>query len=464
MTRPKQILFLVSEFTYVRNYLRSGALDSVLAAHDVRFALADEVAQGEHPLAEPQIAGTFEYTPKQVKLQAEIFQILAWRHRQKSRTFFYRWLRQSNWNLVVRQRSQLARIRALLAWIAGILTQRSLLVGPVLGNRFLFKLSLSLMTRRRQPNEALSAIIEKEQWDLIAIPSAGFEPATFDAIRVAKSKKIPSLVLIDNWDNLVSKTVLWPRPDHIGVWGEQAEKQAIRVQGFEKQAVSQIGTPRFDQYFTARDSFTALRGDYILFVGSAMPFDELGALHKIEKALEELGFEDVPIIYRPHPWQQKRAVNSIFDENDFRVTVLDTQIAAAKRRRLQQSSTDTRFQPDLSYYPDLFRNSRIVIGPLTTMLLEASICVRPVIGLSYDDGHHFTTSVKYFSHFDGMETVPGFQFCEDRKLLGRHLQEALGQPDINLDDLDAALSQFLVIDERSYPERLLELINNSPRN
>jgi len=464
MTSPKQILFLVSEFTYVRNYLRTGALDSVLANHNVRFALAEEVSEGDHPLADPQIVGTFKYTPKQVRLQAEIFQILAWRHRKKSRTFFYRWLRQSNWNLVVRQLSLLARFRALLAWSAGILTQRSLFIGPILGNRFLFKLSFSVLTRRRQPNEGLSAIIEQGNWDLIAIPSAGFEPATFDAIRVAKSKKIPTLALIDNWDNLVSKTVFSPKPDQIGVWGEQAEKQAIEVQGFEKQAISLIGTPRFDQYFIARDSFTAVRGDYILFVGSAMPFDELGALHSIENALEELGLETVPIVYRPHPWQQKRLVNSVFNESDFRVTVLDTQIAAAKRQLVQQSSTDTRFQPDLSHYPDLFRNSRIVIGPLTTMLLEASICVRPVIGLSYDDGYHFTTSLKYFSHFDGMESVPGFQFCDTKDRLRHCLQKGLGQPAINPELLDAGLSQFLVIEQRPYPERLLELVNHSLRN
>ena len=464
MTSPKKILFLVSEFTYVRNYLRTGALDSVRANHNVRFALAEEVSHGDHPLTDAEIAGTFKYTPEQVRLQAEIFQILAWRHRKKSRTFFYRWLRQSNWNFVVRQLSPWARFRALIGWSAGVLTQRSLFIGPVLGNRFLFKLSFSLLTKRRKPNEALSAIIEQEKWDLIAIPSAGFEPATFDAIRVAKSKKIPTLALIDNWDNLVSKTVFSPKPDRIGVWGKQAEKQAIEVQGFEKQAISRIGTPRFDQYFIARDSFTEVRGDYILFVGSAMPFDELGAIHSIERVLEELGLETVPIVYRPHPWQQKRLVNSTFDESDFRVTVLDTQIATAKLRGLQQSSTDTRFQPELSYYPDLFRNSLMVIGPLTTMLLEASICVRPVIGLSYDDGYHFTTSLRYFSHFDGMESVPSFQFCDKKELLGQHLQQGLDQPLINPGVLDAALSQFLVIEQRSYAERLLELVNNSLRN
>ena len=344
------------------------------------------------------------------------------------------------------------------------MTNRALFIGPLLGNRFLFKLGIALLMRKHHPQDELKALVQGEDWDLIAIPSAGFEPATFDAISVAKLMKIPTLALIDNWDNLVSKTIFRPKPTHIGVWGEQAKKQAIEVQGFEADEISTIGTPRFDQYFSARNSFVGAQGDYVLFVGSAMPFDELGALHLLEEELASIGLDMVPIVYRPHPWQQKRLVNSSFDEGDFRNTVLDRQIASAKHRGLQESSTDTSFQPDLSYYPNLFRNARVVIGPLTTMLLEASLCVRPVIGLSYDDGHHFTTSLAYFSHFDGMELVPGFQFCDSKEHLGTLLREALKRPPINPDQLEAALSQFLLIEQRSYPDRLLELVNKTIKN
>lgn len=453
----KKILFLISEFTYVRNYLFTDALSLLMRHHEVKFAVSKDILEETLPLSNSQVIGTFEYRPREVKLQSEIFQILAWRHRKKSRTFFYRWLRQTNWNNVERQSSRMAKLWALATWVVGVLSRRTHFIGPLLGNKLAFRFGLPLLISRHDPNNQLREIIDSEHWDLIAIPTAAFEPATFDALYIAKKKKIPTLALIDNWDNLVSKTVFWTKPDKLGVWGRQAIRHAIEVQGFSEGDISAIGTPRFDQYFSGRKALAKERGEYVLFVGSAMPFDEITALHLLESELMLLGLESLPIIYRPHPWQQKRMVPSIFKQDDFRNTFLDDQILSAQRKGLQKSPTDTRFQPNLSHYPGLFQRARIVIGPLTTMLLEASICLRPVIGISYDDGAHFTTSVEYFSHFQGMESVPGFQFCERQESLGTCLQNALNQPPIDMEDLDSALSEFLVIDERTYPERLLNL-------
>lgn len=459
MNSRKKILTIISEQTYIRNYLATDALQELSATHDLKFALINDIRPEDHPLAKAQIVGSFSYSPESVARHNKIFQVLAWRHRKKSRTFFYRWLRQSNWNSVARKKSSWAKVGAFLRWVAGLISDHSLLIGPVLGSKFLINWSLKIMDARNQPNAELAGIIESQSWDLIVIPSAGFEPSTFDAIRLARRIGIPTLALIDNWDNLVSKTIFWHKPDHIGVWGKQAQEQALLVQGFEANRIHLIGTPRFDEYYLMRKSFAESRGDYLLFVGSAMPFDELGALHSIEQELQSAGFSDMKIVYRPHPWQQKRNVKSSFDESEFRITVLDPQIAEAKRLGIQRSPTDTRFQPELSYYPTLFQGARIVVGPLTTMLLEASLCLRPVIGLSYDDGNHFTTTVKYFTHFDGMERVPGFQFCSTKNELGTLIVDGLHLPQIDGEAMDRSMEQFLVPNENPYPARLTNLVN-----
>jgi hypothetical protein len=284
-------------------------------------------------------------------------------------------------------------------------------------------------------------------------------------VSLGQELSVPTLCLIDNWDNLSSKTVFWKKPDHLGVWGPQAQSLAHTIHGFVPDQVHLIGTPRFDSYFEARTStgFTTPHDfPYALYVGSAMPFDDIGTLKILEKILIES--ENLPpdfrLIYRPHPWQHKRNVDARFTAEDFSRVILDPQFDEAQRAGAVRGTNDPSFQPDLDYYPGLLLSSRCVVGPLTTMLLEASLCLKPVVALSYFDGYHANTSQRYFSHFDGMEKVPGFVFCNDKETLTTLISQALEVGAINPAASDDQTSYFLYRDERSYPDRLEALVRH----
>ena len=128
--------------------------------------------------------------------------------------------------------------------------------------------------------------------------------------------------------------------------------------------------------------------------------------------------------------------------------------------RTKKASEDTSFQPTLSYYPELFRNARLVVGPLTTMLFEASLCLRPVVALAYPDGFHFNTSVKYFTHFDGMDSVPGFRFCHDSDQLAIALSSGLRDFTFAAESVDSAAREFLFISPDPYAMRLKNLVES----
>jgi hypothetical protein len=94
------------------------------------------------------------------------------------------------------------------------------------------------------------------------------------------------------------------------------------------------------------------------------------------------------------------------------------------------------------------------------MLLEASLCLKPVVALSYFDGYHANTSQRYFSHFDGMERVPGFVFCNGKEALTTLVSQALEVGAINPAASDDQTSYFLYRDEHSYPDRLEALVRD----
>ena len=459
-----KVLIAISSDIYVRNYLRTDALHNILQNHecniigDGNLDLKDEVS--DHP----NFLSFYTIDERIERKHQLLFNLMMWRYRHRSPTFLYRWMRNSNWHLIERHRGFLRFLISLLRWMISATGNPKGLRIPVLGSKALFPVVSRTVNFQLKISSSLQKIVADGTFDAIIFPSAAFDSASADLIILGAKNSIPTLCLIDNWDNLSSKTVFWRKPSHLGVWGEQAKTQAISIHGFAERQIHLIGTPRFDSYFKARtipSIPSPYTFPYILFVGSAMPFDELRALRDIETILGSSPRfpKHMRVIYRPHPWQQKRNTKSNFVESRYARTILDTQIAEAYSSGVKPETTVPGFQPDLNYYPSLLKNASLVVGPLTTMLLEASLCLRPVVALSYNDGHHANTTRRYFSHFDGMEKVPGFSFCEERGALASQLELAMRTPAIRATDSDPKTQFFLFQSNVSYPSRLASLVD-----
>jgi hypothetical protein len=461
-TKPT-LLVVITDDMYVRNYATSGAFDQLTEEYDLEFVLSSDVTLREALSALGILVGEFTMSQAQAQLHHFHFQLLMWRFRKKSKTFFYRWLRNTNWSLIRRDGPAATRIISLFRWFLGAVANPSGFQIPILANVVTFPIIARLVRAQLVTNPELVRLAQQKPYGAILFPSSAFEPATVDLVRIGKQYGIPTLCLIDNWDNLTSKTVFWEKPDHIGVWGTQAREQALRIHEFPTHGVHIIGTPRFDSYFMEPLSKSQNQNyafPYILFVGSAMPFDEIAALKKLDEWLELSSevTQDIKIVYRPHPWQQKRNVSAVFRGSDYSHTILDTQISEALSDGVELTSRSSAFQPNLSYYPDLLKGAACVVGPLTTMLLEATLCLRPTIGLSYFDGNHANTSKRYFSHFEGMERVPGFHFCESEPELIPTVSAALKMGRPSLATSRAATDYFVSSSPGTYSERLCALV------
>lgn len=462
-----RVLFVLSDDGYVRNYLRTNALLALRRTADVDVVAESHLALIDDVTQDSGFAGTFTLDKAMAKRHQLFFEMLMWRYRGRSRTFLYRWMRIANWDLIRTSEGPLRLITSAVRWALGSATNIRALRSPLLGNAIVFPLVAPLVHRSLTPNPGLSELMKSGNYDMVMFPSSAHEASGSDVIRLGKSLGIPTLALIDNWDNLSSKTVLWDKPTHLAVWGEQTKRQAIKIHGCDETSVHLIGTPRFDSYLapqkeTPQSPGLALPAHYVLFVGSAMPFDEISALRALEDALTAAHVDPATlrIIYRPHPWQQRRRIPQDFMPEDFTYTELDPQMVGGLDTGSRSAANNTGFQPDLAYYPRLLSNARVVVGPLTTMLFEAALCHRPVLAMAYSDGHHFTTSRRYFSHFDGLERVPGFVFCDTRDTVASTLSDLLEYPDINAEASDQVTQFFLYRDDRTYSQRLADLVSS----
>lgn len=460
----KKALIVITADNYIRNYLRTDAFTELYKVVDCDFIADARIKNTTDLEAMPGFRGYYSISDRDRALHDFHFSLMMWRYRRRSKTFTYRWLRNSGWHRVNRTGSYAKRFVSFFSWFIGSIRNPHGLRIPLLGNAVLFPIVAGILRKRLTVNPEIELFFQQKPYDVAIFPSAAFDAATVDTIRLGKRERIPTLCLIDNWDNLTSKTVFWKLPDFIGVWGNQAKEQAVRIHGFHPEQAVPIGTPRFNTYFESRKHKLKSHYSfpYILFVGSAMPFDELGALHRLERIILQSadGQPDLRIVYRPHPWQQKRLVNAVFEENDFEIVVLDSQIKEAYQDGVVPEKTDEKFQPALDYYPALLTNAALVVGPLTTMLLEAALALRPVVGLSYFDGHHANTGLRYFSHFKGTESIPGFTICESEDSLSASVVNALSAGVISETESDAATRYFIFQDSRSYSRRLADLVSD----
>lgn len=463
--RDLKILIAINADIYVRNYLRTNALDELLKNHDCDFIANSSISLRQEVEQIPTFRGFYANDARTDGAHKLLFNLMMWKNRKKSRTFLFRWMRNSQWPSFSAEDTWYSRTNKFLRWaLSASLNPNGLLI-PILANPLFFGSATWLLKRTLLINPTIEQLVRGQRYDLIVFPSAAYDSPTIDLIRLGKKLNYPTLCLIDNWDNLTSKTVFWIRPDFLGVWGEQSAQHAIEIHSFRPERVFAIGTPRFDVYLSQRPTTrnpSPYPFPYVLFAGSAMPFDEIRALQEIESAITgPPGFDTaLKIVYRPHPWRQKHNSETTFDNSKLERTVIDNQISRARDSESDGDSAGS-FQPDLDYYPGLLRNALVVIGPLTTMLFEAALCMRPVIALSYNDGLNAHTSRRYFKHFDGTEKIPGFTFCNQMGDLSPLLSEQLTAPPIGEEESLAATSFFLQRPVGSYGAELLKLVSTA---
>ena len=174
---------------------------------------------------------------------------------------------------------------------------------------FIYKLGLGNFLShflQKKENKELSKLLKDNGIDILVIPSGGAEAEMHYALESCKICSVKSVLIIDNWDNLSSKSVLIHKPNRMMVWGAQMADHAREIQGMNYQQIYEIGCSRFETYYKNTDNYKKINDPYILFVGMACQFDEKRILQQIDNeiSLNKKLPENLKILYRPHPWQK----------------------------------------------------------------------------------------------------------------------------------------------------------------
>ena len=402
----------------------------------------------------------YTFDQRHEKFHYQYLKILSWRNRNLSRTFKYRFLRTSQFHAVAISDLKSWRTLKLILWKnwTSFLRRAKILF---LANSVIFPITNLVFKFILKPDASLEAFVKKFSPDAVLMPSSAYDPAVIDMISICQHYNIKSVLLVDNWDNLSSKSVLWCRPDLVAVWGEQTKEHAMQIQGFKKEQISCIGTPRFEQYFNKRNKVLVSHFDfkYVLFVGQVLPSDELRIVIIINDILCSSQFKDtgIKLVYRPHPWAQDQNKASV---EQLKAVIVDPQIDA-KGPSLERVE---KFQPNLDYYPSLLQNAEFVVSSLTSMIIEASIFRKNVIAIAHREANNYTSPhrlLKEYRHFEGIEVLPNLIISHTEKDLIKEFKSLMEtSKHINELSLDMKLKRFLN-SEGTYHERLLAMLDEN---
>lgn len=458
MGLEKKILIFIPQDLFIRNYISTDSFKILNSSHRLQLIVSESVSNKK----DIENCGIrFEYYKEDIyrnNLLYYILDLLMWRYRKRSSTFSFRLNRYQGLKLTFSSNTKVIQKFLLVPWriIRFIyLRTRNYLLGssPLFyAYYYLLKLYLGL-------NKSLEEQVLNYDPDLILFPSSAYDPIGYDLIDICKKNNITSFFLIDNWDNLSSKSIFFDKPEFIGVWGEQSMQHAVKIQSFKSNQIKLLGTPRFDQYFKYRESKldSPYGFPYMLFVGTALKFDESACIHKLDEILSNnQNLQNFKIIYRPHPWRHN--IETI-DTSSLKNIIIDSQLESVYSARLNSTS----IQPNLSYYPSLLSNAEIILGGLTSMLIEATIFHKPFICMIHDDKKNYTSMhnvYKSYIHFEGIESIDSIFLCDNLDKLESKINEVISiKPEIDISIIDKQRTYFYYSDNLNYPTRLANACN-----
>jgi hypothetical protein len=455
----KCISFVLIDEQYVRNYVSSGVINDLSQHFNVRLVVADHI----EPIKDFGSLLMVEYyksDQKNAAVHGRILNHLAWLYRAYSSSFRFRRARLNGLFLKgIKKRSLSKRGKALLYFrrIGWWLFRHH---RHIYENQLVSPFYLKHLKSQISINKSLRSALTRKGIDLVCCPVSVFDHDAIDLLNITNELTIPTLFIADNWDNVSSKTVYIDKPTHFAVIGEQSKNHATDIQGFKPETVTAIGSARFSQYFSDRDQklVSPYNFSYVLFTGTALMFDEETCLEILADVLDanhEL-FGDAKIVYRPHPARQIGA--------SFKPKALPDHVILDSKHKIRAGGdpVDPMSNTELKHYSMLLSNAELVVGGLTTMLLEASIFYKTFIALAHEDGVNFTSQnrvLKGYEHLKGIENLPNVQMVHSLNDLEKVLVKAWKERlTVNKHDIDLKRDYFLFDDRERFSDRLSNLI------
>ncbi len=300
-------------------------------------------------------------------------------------------------------------------------------------------------------NQNLESKIASIKPDLIILPTKASDIYYFDLKKISDKHKIKLLFLVDNWDNVSAKSVMYNNCFY-GVWGKQSYAQVKKIHKISNKNTFIIGTPRLENFFRNRNTKLKrhYKFKYFLFLENTYP-TEIIALSHLDKIISQNSiFKKYKIVYRPHPWRKGKFLINL---NNFKNVIIDNQMKANFLKNNFSSSS----QPNLDYYPSLLKNSELIISGPTTMVLESLIFRKKVLLLGFENSespYSPANLLRSYEHFTNIKQFKNIQINNQITALEEDFKKIYFSYKEKDKITDKKINFYIYNDAKEYSKRL----------
>jgi len=249
-----------------------------------------------------------------------------------------------------------------------------------------FQIYKYIVLKKISNDPDLEQLIDDFKPNLILHPTVLEGLFVSDLILIGKKQKIPTVFLMNSWDNPATKAVLMGAPNWLVVWGEQTKKIAIENLRIKPEQVLMFGAAQFDVYKKPPKRNTEEVKKYlginaqkkmIIYAGSSKNVNEIEHLIFLDNEIEKGIIPNSEIIFRPHPW--RGIVNGEVDF--FSIKWKNIKIDPEMISAYQSSKTGSKeiFFANIEYTHEILSACDLLISPVSTILLEAYMHGKPII-------------------------------------------------------------------------------------
>ncbi|MCR4378632.1 MAG: CDP-glycerol glycerophosphotransferase family protein [Rhodospirillales bacterium] len=366
----KILIFIESDFV-IRNFLKAGAFDNLIEKHDVRYVMPS-----------PEYKRFTVATPPDV-FKAPIHRVDI----PEDRVLMWVWLFLADQMRLTFNKS-LRKRRSMYVYAAGskaalLFTLAQLPILKTLFKRYVQK------RLAESPCTELTNILDQEQ------PDINIHPSTFDGCYISdliiegKRRSIPTVILMNSWDNPSLKRSMAGVPDWITVWGEQTKQHTHHFMKTPLDRIIKLGAAQFEVFRNppriTREQFCMehgidLRNKIVLYAGSSRNTNELAELKILDERIARGEISNISIVYRPHPWGNGGGPGGAEIIN---VQWKNIVIENSMREYLTRLSKGDK-TPDTADYKrthDILSAIDVLISPFSTIILEGALHGKPVMCL-----------------------------------------------------------------------------------
>jgi hypothetical protein len=198
---------------------------------------------------------------------------------------------------------------------------------------------------------------------------------------------------------------------------------ATELHNIDPSQVVQLGSSRLDlEQSDTPDSWLENFKPYVLFAGTGIQHvDELSAVLETRRALDNFGYSNLSIVYRPHPWNLRG------DFNDALSKLSVTPGITVDQDIVNNGSEAFYSQRSLFHLENLVKNCEFLIAGHSTVIIESLYHGKKVLALTGSNHSLFNTSDSWviYRHMTRLRGNVGITECHDISSISPALLELI---------------------------------------